>query len=117
MRWGDWSVLLVSLLLVVSAYPLLWQGGRADLAVIRSGGKIIAEFPLNTSKTFSVQGALGTTIIEIQAGRARVQADPSPRQYCVKQGWLTRPGALALCAPNQVSLSLRGDSGYDSLSY
>ena len=62
--------------------------------------------------------ALGVTIIEIQPGRARVASDPGPRQYCVRQGWLTQAGAVAICAPNQVSLSLTGRAAdYDSLNY
>ena len=57
-------------------------------------------------------------MIEIQPGRARVAADPGPRQYCVKQGWLTRTNAIAICAPNHVSLFLSGrQAGYDTLNY
>ena len=59
-----------------------------------------------------------TDRIEIQPGRARVAADPGPRQYCVRQGWLTQAGAVAICAPNEVSLSLSGrGADYDSLNY
>jgi hypothetical protein len=47
-----------------------------------------------------------------------VASDPGPRQYCVRQGWLTRPNSIAICAPNQVSLMLvGGQAGYDSLNY
>jgi len=34
----------------------------------------------------------------------------------VRQGWLSRPGEVAVCAPNQVSVEIRGGA-YDSLSY
>jgi hypothetical protein len=65
-----------------------------------------------------VPGPLGRTRIEVEPGRARVAADPGPRQYCVRQGWLTRAGAVAICAPNEVSLTLSGGSAqYDSLNY
>ena len=51
-------------------------------------------------------------------GRARVVADPGPRQYCVRQGWLVRPGEIAICAPNRVSIQIAGRTkAYDSLSY
>ena len=49
---------------------------------------------------------------------ARVLSDPGVHQYCVRQGWLARPGEIAICAPNQVSLQIKGRSEpYDSLSY
>ncbi len=118
LRPGDWLVLALALFACASLLPLLWQGGAADKAVIKRDGEVVAEVSLNSARKLEVRGPLGTTIIEIQPGRARVLADPGPRQYCVHQGWLTRPHAIAICAPNHVSLTLVGrEPGYDSLSY
>ncbi|HNI72069.1 MAG TPA: NusG domain II-containing protein, partial [Accumulibacter sp.] len=45
-------------------------------------------------------------------------ADPGPRQYCVRQGWLSRAGEIAICAANQISIEIRGaKQPYDSLAY
>lgn len=115
---GD--VLLVVTLALATAFtfPLLWQGGLADRVVIRQGGQAFAELDLHSRRTVSVPGPLGNTLIAIEPGRARVVSDPGPRQYCVRQGWLSRPGEIALCAPNQVSLAITGRARtYDSLSY
>ena len=115
---GDWLVILGSAALVAIAYPLLWKGGRAESAVVRRDGQVVAELPLTIHKRIEVDGAMGKTIIEIEPGRARVVSDPGPRQYCVKQGWLHRPNAIAICAPNHVSLALTGGaSTNDSVSY
>jgi hypothetical protein len=74
--------------------------------------------PLDRPQMVDIPGPIGTTRIEIQPGRARVASDPGPRQYCVRQGWLSTAGAVAICAPNQISLSLTGRSAdYDSLNY
>ena len=115
---GDWLVLLLGLLSVGLAVMWLGQQGQADKAVIRQGGQVVAELSLQQAQRYVAQGPLGETVIEIEVGRARIAADPSPRQYCVKQGWLQRAGAVAICAPNQVSLSLTGGRrDYDSLGY
>lgn len=101
-----------------AAFPLLWQGGLADRAVVRQGGQVFAELDLHARRTLSVPGPLGNTLIAIEPGRARVVSDPGPRQYCVRQGWLARSGEIAICAPNQVSLSITSRArAYDSLSY
>jgi hypothetical protein len=56
--------------------------------------------------------------VEVSKHRARIAADPSPRQHCVKQGWLERAGEIALCLPNQVSIEIAGGvKRYDSLNY
>ncbi|MBU0750951.1 MAG: NusG domain II-containing protein [Gammaproteobacteria bacterium] len=113
--------MLAGLVAVAAALPLLWRGGAADLAVVKRDGTVVAELPLTQPRKLDVAGPLGTTVIEVQPGRARVASDPGPRQYCVLQGWLTRPNAIAICAPNHVSLQLSGPrsdgGGYDSLNY
>lgn len=118
LRPGDWLIVLLGALGVAGLFPLLWQDGKAERAVIRLDGRVVAEFPLAVPRRYAVQGPLGETQIEIAPGRARVLADPGPRQYCVQQGWLTRPNAIAICAPNHVSLSLSGrEPSHDSINY
>ena len=118
LRPGDFFIVLCGFSVCVLSALMLWRGGAPDRAVVRAGGKIIAEVGLARAQTIDVPGPIGTTRIEIQPGRARVAADPGPRQYCVRQGWLSRSGAVAICAPNQVSLSLAGGAAdYDSLNY
>ena len=85
-RPGDWVTLLLALAGVAASFPLLWSGGRAELAVIRVDGKVVAEFPLSAPRRHVVTGALGETTIEIAPGRARILSDPGPRQYCVHSG-------------------------------
>lgn len=115
---GDVGVLLAGTALVATLAWWSWGGERGDTAVIRAAGQVVETVPLTRAHTFSVDGPLGTTRIEIGPGRARVAADPSPRQLCVKQGWLTQSGQVALCLPNQVSVEIRGPSKpYDTLGY
>ncbi len=96
----------------------LWQSGPAAQAQIRRDGLLVAAYPLSEDRTVSVTGPIGNTVIRIESGRARVVSDPGPRQYCVRQGWLTRPGEMALCAPNHISLTLTGGKPtYESMAY
>lgn len=117
-RPGDWLVLGGAAVLCATLVPLAWRSGAAEKAVVKRDGAVVAELPLTHKRTLQVQGPLGVTLIEVQPGRARVAADPGPRQYCVRQGWLTRPNSIAICAPNHVSLALVGrNAAYDSLNY
>ena len=117
-RPGDWLVLLLATTLTAASFPLFWQKGAAERAVVRQEGKVVAELALTAPRTLDVAGPLGTTVIAVERGRARVVSDPGPRQLCVRQGWLARPGEMALCAPNRVSLTIAGGrSAYDTLAY
>ena len=118
LRPGDWLVILLAAGAVAYSFPRFWQGGLADKAVVRQDGRIFAEIDLHQARQINVPGPLGETRIQVEKWRARVLADPGPRQYCVKQGWLMRPGEIAICAPNRVSLQITGRTKvYDSLSY
>lgn len=124
MRWGvlvrpgDWLIILLAILVCIACARWCWFREVPDRALIRASGQLVAELPLNQDHVISAMGPLGETVIEVRAGQARVQRDPSPRQYCVLQGWLSRAGQIALCLPNQTSVELSGPRRrYDSLSY
>jgi hypothetical protein len=115
---GDWLTLLLGSMFVVLLALKFWSGDLADKAVIRGGGKIFSVVPLSRDQQIEVPGPLGISIITIQNRKARIASDPSPRQYCVRQGWLQQAGEIALCLPNQVSVELTGSrKKYDSLNY
>lgn len=110
-RPGDWLVIAAGLAATVATAASQWGQAAPAHAQVRLDGRIVAELPLSGQHRVSIDGALssrGPTIIEVEPGRARVAADPGPRQYCVLQGWLTRAGSVAVCAPSHVTLQLTG---------
>jgi hypothetical protein len=117
-RPGDYLTLLAGMLFTVWISVTVWSGGVADTVLIRSGGKVFREVPLSRDQQIEVPGPLGVSIITIEKRRARISSDPSPRQYCVRQGWLQQAGEIAICLPNEVSVELTGgQKKYDSLNY
>jgi hypothetical protein len=117
-RLGDWLTLVLGAVCVILLISTLWSAELADKAVIRSGGRVFREVSLSKNQQIEVPGPLGVSIIAIKDRRVRIAFDPSPRQYCVRQGWLQQAGEVALCLPNQVSVELTGShKRYDSLSY
>lgn len=118
LKTGDWFTLLVGALFSAWLALNFWQGDTADKVIIRSGGSVFREVSLSRNQTIEVPGPLGVSRIAIHDRQARVTSDPSPRQYCVHQGWLKQAGEIAVCLPNQVSLELSGGNRrYDSLNY
>lgn len=124
MRWlalfrpGDWLVAVIGLGFCAASFPIAWQDGAAEKAVIKRGGEVFAELDLSRNRLIEIPGPLGITTVAVEKRRVRVVSDPGPHQYCVRQGWLERAGEIAICAPNQVSVQIMGGKEtYDSLSY
>jgi hypothetical protein len=114
LRPGDWLLAGAALVLVVG----LWLRQADSLegrVVIRLDGKVFQEASLRLNRVIEVAGPLGVSRIEIRTGRVRIAADPSPRQLCVRQGWIP-PGGAAVCLPNRVSVE-NAAAGYDTLNY
>lgn len=119
LRPGDWLVLILAGLLVVALIPLAWQQDRAARVRIYQDGKLFGEYDLDAPRIVEAHGPLGATVVEINNGQVRIARDPSPRQYCVKAGWLSAAGQTAICLPNRTSITLVGTQPlpYDSLNY
>ncbi|MDR0441567.1 MAG: NusG domain II-containing protein [Candidatus Accumulibacter sp.] len=117
-RPGDWLTAICGAILCAVSFPLVWQGGGAEKAIVRRGGDVFAELDLARNRRIEVPGPLGTTVVAVEKGRVRGMSDPGMHQYCVRQGWLERAGEIAICAPNEVSVEVAGGGKvYDSLSY
>ncbi len=59
-------------------------------------------------RILEVSGALGTSLIEISHGQARMVDSPCRDKICVDVfGWLDRVGSISVCLPNQIMLELR----------
>lgn len=119
LKWGDVVLALVLLLLWALMLDWSWHQPRATRVRIYQDGQVFAELDLMAASTMRVPGPLGETVIEVKEGRARIAHDPSPRQYCVRAGWLEQAGQSAICLPNRTSIELLGQQArpYDSLSY
>jgi hypothetical protein len=111
-------VLGIGCIVVAVLFATLWRNEAAGKLRIRAGDRVFATLSLDQQRTLQVPGPLGISTIVIDRGRARVASDPGRHQYCVKQGWLSKAGQVAMCLPNQVSLELLGgEKNYDSLNY
>jgi len=69
--------------------------------------------PLDRDTSMKVDGNLGQMEIEIDSSRARISESPCPGQDCVRKGWLTSAGDLAICVPSGVFICIEHESSED----
>lgn len=113
---GDSIVIFACVLLAAASW---WFAGHAVTegprrVQISVDGRIVQEVLLASTTTMqrlSVEGRLGTSIIEIADGHARVAQSPCHQQVCRRAGWLSAPGDLAACVPNRVVVRVIGRRG------
>lgn len=112
---------IVLLLFFVAVGGLWWslqQGSGAEL-VVEQDGRVRYVMPLVQEAEVEIEGPLGTTVIEVHAGRARVLSASCPQRLCIGMGGIQRQGEVVACLPNRVLLRVKGaarEQNYDYLT-
>jgi hypothetical protein len=104
--WADRLVVyaIVGAALVLMLVPV----GRGSEAWVRIRGANGFELnlPLDNDETVEVPGPLGTTVVRIAGGQARVVESPCAGQLCVSMGRIDQPGRSIVCVPNEVVVTV-----------
>lgn len=127
-RWGfrpgDALVAAGTLLVALAAALVLWLGhgvqgvpGVADgtaaastlYAVVQNTEGYYAALPLNEDATLTVEGSLGTNVVEVRGGQVRCAESDCSNQVCVDTGWVSRVGQMIVCLPHQLTVQVVPD--------
>ncbi|TEB08049.1 hypothetical protein Psch_01604 [Pelotomaculum schinkii] len=121
-RYITAALLALALISFVFLYLSQRQPAGEGLTVeIYKFGQLYRQIPLSeaTDEEIKVTDSDGHyNVVEIKDGRVRVQEADCPNQICVKTGWLSKPGQISFCAPNNLKVVIKGKStGVDATSY
>jgi len=72
---------------------------------------VVYKAALNEDASFSVHGAAGELVIEIQGGRVAVTRADCPNRICVRTGWRSKAGDVIVCVPNKAIVRISGPEG------
>lgn len=119
MKRGDYVILFLALALLPALYMHFWNfGGHAEQVIVRSPNTKPQSYPLLKNRRIEIQGAKGPSIIEIRDGQVRFIDSPCTNKQCIQSGWLHRPGEIAACLPNGISVQVIGQNEiYDAINF
>lgn len=122
---GDIILIAVIAALVIAGFAgyNFYKGSLKDgrkIAVIKKNNEIIRVIDLDkveNTERITVEGKY-TDIILVEKGRIRFEDANCPDLVCVKTGWLSKKGDLAVCLPNQTIIKIEGDTEeVDGMTY
>lgn len=112
---GDLAVFLTILLLAVGSFFLVnaKPSGEKLVAVVTQNGAELYRIDLEeaTDRTELEIGGNYHELLVAENGRIRFEQADCPDRICVKTGWISRPGQVAVCVPAGVIVKITGDSG------
>ena len=112
-RKGD--IALVLIITLIAGAWLLWpadvQGG--SYAEVRVDNELVKQIDLTKDGLYPVQGLPGAGILEVLAGRIRMQSMPRdicPNGICCRlTGWIESTIQNIVCLPNRIVVTLVSD--------
>lgn len=120
MTAGDAMVL--GLVVLTALALLLVLPGRVlsngNVVEIRAADRLVGRYALDRDRTVEVQGPLGTTVVKIEQGRARIVSSPCPKGICTHMTDIGQEGGMIACVPNEIVVQVSGDreDGLDGVS-
>lgn len=122
LRWGDYLVAgLFGLLAFASFWLPAWggQNSHARSAQVFVNNVLQRAVEMQQAQRFTVSGQLGEVNVEVAAAGVRISASTCPNQFCVRQGYVSRPGQMLVCVPNHVVILLAGQrqNDLDAITY
>ncbi|WP_024834571.1 NusG domain II-containing protein [Ruminiclostridium josui] len=80
-------------------------------AIIKKNDKVIRRInltSLNKREVINISGVHKATIVAEKNRICFLESD-CPDKICVKTGWLSQPGEIAVCLPNKIIIKLEQD--------
>lgn len=115
-----WDIILIAVLLVLSCIPeavFLVSGNKADkgetYAVIQVDGKEYKTIPLSEhhgTDTFTIRTAQGYNTVVVKEQAIGIAEADCPDKICIGEGFISQPGATAVCLPHKVLIEVRSSS-------
>lgn len=126
MKNGDRLVVIIVCTVIIAAFAITHMiNNKTDyktgFVVIRHEGKVIKKLSVDQLKEFGqlVITSRYNNVITWQDGSIRFESSDCPNHVCVKTGWVSSPGQMAVCAPNHVTISFKTNNinNIDGVSY
>ena len=113
---------VLSITFLLSAAYKYWMDKGERIAVITQNEKVILTIDLaiiSDPKVWTITNNEGdTNIISAENGKIRFTEADCPDLVCVKSGWLSKPGDMAVCLPHRLSITIQGKNpDVDQVSY
>lgn len=123
LKKGD--IILIICVGIIAALIFIWHqipfnSDDQIIAVITRDNEIKSQIDLNklNQQQYIYFNEEIKQVILVEKGKIRFLESECPDKTCVKTGWLTKPGAKAVCIPSKTVITVLGvNENIDGISY
>jgi len=104
--WIDLAVIVILVTATTMSIPLL-NSHQPGTVLVYLDNVIVARYPIDNDKVFSIRGIEGPISIEIKNRHVSVINSSCIRHICMQAGTISHPYQQIVCAPNHVLITIR----------
>lgn len=106
---ADLVIIVLLLAGILCALPALSALSPTTVSIYRDNN-LIARYPLDTDRTFSVTGYVGMVTVAIKDHTVSIIKASCPHQICIQSGKISTAHAQIVCAPNHLLITIASPS-------
>jgi hypothetical protein len=113
---GDIAIILICLCVSLTLlFSVSFSSG--EKVCVFSNGNLFGEYELGTDKEIIVKYKDEFNKINIENRFVFVTDASCNDKFDVMQGKISKPGQSIICLPNRLIVTIKGETGFDALSY
>ncbi len=99
------SLLSLALFLFIPNRAFTKRYNSTSITVYK-GNEILFKKDLNDDGFYLIKDAEGKMSLQIKDNKVRVADSDCPRKICIQQGWISQPGQVIYCVPNNIMVEI-----------
>lgn len=105
-------IIVIIFACIIALFPKNEQGLFAE---VTSSGKVVLKIDLSKDNEYQVEGKRGQVKMITKDKKIKVIEENSPYHLCSKQGFISKPNESIICLPNEVVITIIGESELDTI--
>ncbi len=109
-KFLDIVVLVAAIILAAFSFMNI-KKSKGNYVQVNANGTVY-EYSLKQNGTYTFEGAVGKTVMEIKDGQIRFTESACPNKTCIAQGFSN----TIVCLPNKVIATINGSGDLDAVA-
>ncbi|HHY14041.1 MAG TPA: NusG domain II-containing protein [Thermoanaerobacterales bacterium] len=105
------SIFIFCFFIFVLGGTFIYGAFETKYVIIEASGVEVNRFvlgPDTKAEKVEVKGIAGYSIVEIGKDKVRMYYSPCDNKDCLKVSWISKPGQMIVCLPNQIAVKIVG---------
>ncbi len=108
-----YDIMLIVALLFTCGVFVFMPKSKGNEVEIRVDGEVVVTLPLDTDTKYSVEGVT----VRVRDGKVWTEKSDCTDKTCVNTGVLENEGDTAVCLPNKVAVTVKGERETDGVTW